>query len=74
MSSCWKFCVKPERKVKNANQAIMIIKSRARPMRSASMPAIQPPKAEITSALVASNPACAVLMCHKAISAGITKL
>ena len=55
--SCSKFCVKPDRKVKKANHATMIIKSRARPTRSASMPAIQPPKAEITSALVASNPA-----------------
>jgi hypothetical protein len=48
----------------------MIMSSRARPMTSASMPAIQPPKAEITSALVASNPACALVMCQTAISAG----
>jgi hypothetical protein len=42
----------------------------ARPTRSASIPAIQPPKAEITSALVASSPACALLMCQTAIKAG----
>jgi len=60
--------------VKKANHATMAINSRARPTRSASMPAIQPPKAEITSALVASNPACALVMCHSAISAGTTKL
>ena len=72
--SCSKFCVKPERKVKKANQATVIIRSRARPMRSASIPASHPPKAEITNALVASNPACAVVMCQTAIRAGTTKV
>ena len=73
-SNCSKLLVKPDRNVKNANHATMIIKSRARPTRSASMPAIQPPKAEITSALVASNPACALLMCQTAIKAGTAKV
>jgi hypothetical protein len=66
--------VKPDRKVKNAYHAIMIIRSRARPMRSASMPAIQPPNAEITSALVATSPACALVICHTAIRAGTLKV
>ena len=74
ISSCSKLLVKPERNVKNANQPIMIISSRARPMRSASMPAIQPPNAEMTSALVASSPAWALVIPHSAISAGTTKL
>jgi hypothetical protein len=39
----------------NTVHATVIIRSRARPMRSASMPASQPPKAEMTGALVASN-------------------
>jgi hypothetical protein len=34
------------------------------------MPPIQPPNAEITRALVASKPACALVMCHTAINAG----
>jgi hypothetical protein len=38
------------------------------------MPAVQPPKAEITSALVASNPAWALLMCQTAIKAGTAKV
>ena len=37
------------------------------------MPAIQPPKAEITKALVASNPACVLVMLQTAINAGMTK-
>ena len=73
ISNCSKFWVKPDRNVKKANHATMIINSRARPTRSASMPAIQPPNAEITSAQVASKPASALLMCHSAISAGMTK-
>ena len=72
--SCSKFWVNPERNVKNANQAIVIIRSRARPMRSASMPAIQPPNAETTRALVASSPAWALVICQSAISAGTTKV
>ena len=73
-SNCSKFWVKPERKVKKANHAIMMLSIRARPTRSANMPAIQPPKAEITKALVASNPACVLVMLQTAINAGMTKL
>ena len=73
-SNCSKLWVKPDRKVKNANHAIMMLSSRARPTRSASTPAIQPPKAEITNALVASNPACALVICQTAINAGMAKV
>ena len=61
-------------KGKEREPAIMTIKSRARPTLSASMPAVQPPKAEITNALVANNPAWALVMCHTAINAGMAKV
>ena len=47
---------------------------RVRPKRSASSPASQPPTAEISSATVLSMPAWPRLMCHAAMSVGITKL
>jgi hypothetical protein len=55
-------------KGKEREPAIMTIKSRARPTLSA------PPKAEITNALVANNPAWALVMCHTAINAGMAKV
>src|SRR5579859_8019922 len=46
-------CVKPLRKVNTANHSTVSCKMRARPYRSASAPAAQPPSAEVIS--VAGN-------------------
>ena len=72
-ASCSKFCVKPCRKVKNANHTMVICKVRTRPKQSASMPANHPPNADSSSVLVASRPACVLEMCQMATSVGMTK-
>jgi hypothetical protein len=64
----------PLRQVKTANQRMVICSVRTRPMRSESRPAIQPPTADSSSALVASRPACVFEMPQPAISVGTTKL
>ena len=48
-----KLCVKPLKKVNSANHRTVSCRMRARPKRSASTPAAQPPIAEVTSAPVA---------------------
>src|SRR5271157_2250819 len=68
ISSCQNELVNPLRNVKNANHRMVICRMRARPKRSASNPASQPPTAEISRAAVPSMPACPLLMCHAAIS------
>src|SRR5262249_56178066 len=72
--SCVGFCAKPQRKVKNANQAMVICSVRTRPKRSDSAPANQPPKAEAKSVDVPINPACALVIANVAMIAGIAKL
>lgn len=74
LNNCSKLCVKPDRNVDAENHSMVSCSVRTRPIRSASMPASQPPTAEVSSAPVASQPVCAVEMPHSAISAGITKL
>jgi hypothetical protein len=60
--------------VKVANQRMVICSVRTRPIRSATRPAIQPPAAEKSRALVASVPAWPLLRCQRAMSVGMTKL
>ncbi len=74
MSNCQKLLVNPLRKVNSANQRMVHCKTRARPKRSASSPASQPPTAEISNAAVPSIPASPLVMCHAAIKLGMTKL
>ena len=62
------------RKVKMANQAIVICSVRTRPKRSASAPANQPPKADENSVAVPIKPASALLIAKAAMIAGNAKL
>ena len=74
MSSSVKESVKPQRKVKQANQAMVICSMRTRPKRSDNAPAAQPPIADITSAEVAMSPASPLLIPQLTISVGMTKV
>ncbi|MNR56570.1 hypothetical protein D3C85_1771670 [compost metagenome] len=60
--------------MKNANHSTVSCRVRTRPIRSERIPAIQPPRAEAIRVLVWISPASAVVMPHRAIRVGMTKL